>query len=93
MFVAVFVALTLAVADELPEALLSVVVVSGAEVFEFVVFVELLETPEFVVVVEFEAVESVVAGLVEVPEVVVEAVEFVVLAVLLDVPESVVVLF
>ena len=87
------VALTLAVADELPEALLSVVVVSGAEVFEFVVFVELLETPEFVVVVEFEAVESVVAGLVEVPEVVVEAVEFVVLAVLLDVPESVVVLF
>jgi len=93
VFVAVFVALTLAVADELPEALLSVVVVSGAEVFEFVVFVELLETPEFVVVVEFEAVESVVAGLVEVPEVVVEAVEFVVLAVLLDVPESVVVLF
>ena len=93
MFVAVFVALTLAVADELPEALLSVVVVSGAEVFEFVVFAELLETPEFVVVVEFEAVESVVAELVEVPEVVVEAVEFVVLAVWLDVPESVVVLF
>jgi hypothetical protein len=81
------------VADELPEALLSVVVVSGAEVFEFVVFAELLETPEFVVVVEFEAVESVVAELVEVPEVVVEAVEFVVLAVWLDVPESVVVLF
>jgi len=67
-----------------------------AEVFEFVVFAELLETPEFFVVVEFEAVESVVAGLVEVPElveVVVEAVEFVVLAVLLDAPESVVVLF